>query len=322
MTSRKTRTVVAGILRDLGIPLPGRRVDLDVAGKVVLITGGGDGIGLALARTLHSRGAVVALVDVNESALAAAASSLGGQRVLTVTADVRDRPAMEAAVHEIIGRAGRLDVVVANAGVTPPPATLRQIDPEGFDRVIDINLIGVFNTVHPAIDEVIERRGHIVVISSAAAFAPGLGGASYMISKAGVEQLGRALRLELAGYGATAGVAYFGVVETALARATLDDDELGRQLDSRLPKPLRRRITADQAATVIADAIARRAGRTLAPAAWQPWALGRGFVNILADGYLAADGDCHRLIRELENRDAHKSTTATDSSRTNSRRSS
>ncbi len=168
--------------------------------------------------------------------------------------------------------------------------------------MIDINLTGVFNTVHPAIDEVIARHGHIVVVSSAAAFAPGLGGASYMISKAAVEQLGRALRLELAGYGASAGVAYFGMVDTQLARATLDDDEIGRRLDARLPRPLRRRISPEDAATVIADAIARRAGRTLAPAAWQPWALGRGLVNVLADGYLAADAECHQLIRELEER--------------------
>jgi NAD(P)-dependent dehydrogenase (short-subunit alcohol dehydrogenase family) len=292
-------SVAIEALRDLGIPLPGGR-SYDVAGKVVLITGGGDGIGLALARLLHGRGALVALVDVNGAALAAAESAL--DRVLTIKADVRDREAMEAAVCEVIDRAGRLDVVVANAGVTPPPATLRQIDPAGFDRVIDINLIGAFNTVRPALDEVIARRGHVVVISSAAAFAPGPGGAAYMISKAGVEQLGRALRLELAGYGATAGVAYFGVVETQLARATLDDDELGRQLDARLPGPLRRRITADRAATVLADAIARRAGRTLAPAAWQPWALLRGLVNVFADVYLASDGRIHQLIRELEAR--------------------
>lgn len=292
---------VTGALRDLGIPLPGKG-GYEVAGKVVLITGGGDGIGLALARLLHTRGAVVALVDVNGAALAAAESTL--ERVLTVKADVRDRAAMEAAVREVVERVGRLDVVVANAGVTPPSATLRQIDPAGFDRVIDINVIGVFNTVRPALDEVIARRGHVVVISSAAAFAPGPGGAAYMVSKAGVEQLGRALRLELAGYGATVGVAYFGVVETRLARATLDDDELGKQLDARLPGPLRRRITADQAATVIADAIARRAGRTLAPAAWQPWALLRGLVNVFADAYLASDRRIHTLIRELEARES------------------
>lgn len=300
MTGRLS--AITGTVRDLGIPLPGRRIDYDVAGKVVLVTGGGDGIGSALARTLHRRGATVALVDVNESSLATAERSFESQRVVTVTADVRDRDGMTAAVQTIIEQLGRIDVVVANAGITPPPATLRQIDPDAFDRVIDVNLTGVFNTVHPTIDEVIRNSGHIVVVSSAASFAPGLGGASYMISKAGVEALGRALRLEVAGYGATAGIAYFGMVDTQLARATLDDDEIGRKLDARLPGPLRHRISPDRAATVIADAIARRAGRTLAPAAWEPWAWGRGFVNVLADGYLAGDKQAHELIRELEAR--------------------
>ncbi|WP_431907844.1 short-chain dehydrogenase/reductase [Amycolatopsis thermoflava] len=287
-------------LRDLGLPLPGGRT-YRVAGRTVLITGGGAGIGRALARVLHARGAVVALVDRDGAALEAAAEELG-DRVLTAVADVRDRDGIASAVRGLAGRAGGLDVVVANAGVTPPPATLRQIEPGEFDRVLAVNVTGAFNTVRPALDHLIARRGHVVVVSSAAAFVPGPGGAAYMVSKAAVEQLGRALRLELAGHGVTAGVAYFGVVDTQLARTTLDDDPIGQALEKRLPPLLRRRITAVEAATVLADAIARRAGRTLAPAAWQPWALLRGVVNVAADAYLAADRRTQALIRELEER--------------------
>lgn len=293
-------TVVLATLRDLGLPLPGGRT-YRVAGRTVLITGGGAGIGRALARVLHARGAVVALVDRDGAALEAAAEELG-DRVLTAVADVRDRDGIASAVRGLAGRAGGLDVVVANAGVTPPPATLRQIEPGEFDRVLAVNVTGAFNTVRPALDHLIARRGHVVVVSSAAAFVPGPGGAAYMVSKAAAEQLGRALRLELAGHGVTAGVAYFGVVDTQLARTTLDDDPLGQALEKRLPRPLRRRITATEAATVLADAIARRAGRTLAPAAWQPWALLRGVVNVAADAYLAADRTTQALIRELEER--------------------
>lgn len=291
---------VVSTLRDLGLPLPGGR-KFDVTGKAVLITGGGAGIGLALAHELHARGAVVALLDRDADALAKAAAALGS-RVFCEAADVRDRPATAAAVRELSQRTHGIDVVVANAGVTPPPATLRQIDEAEFDRVLDVNVTGVFNSVRPAIGDVITRHGHVVVVSSAAAFTPGPGGAAYMISKAGAEQLGRALRLELAAHGVSVGVAYFGVVDTQLARTTLDDDPLGRALETRLPKPLRRRITADQAAVVLADAIARRAGRTLAPAAWQPWALLRGVVNVFADSYLAADRRIQSLIRDLEKR--------------------
>jgi len=289
------------VLRDLGIPIPGGRTHR-VAGRTVLITGGAAGIGRALAETLHERGATVALVDRDATVLAETAKAIGGDRVLTAVADVRDRDALTAAIHELAERAGGLDVVVANAGVTPAPATLRRIDPAEFQRVLDVNVTGAFTTVRAAADAVIARRGHVLVVSSVAAFVPGPGGAAYMISKAAVEQLGRALRLELAPHGVTAGIAYFGVVDTQLARTTLDDDPLGRELEKRLPPPLRRRLTAAQAAGVLADAIERRAGRTLAPAIWQPWALLRGLVNVVADAYLARDRHVQAFVRDLESR--------------------
>ncbi|GAB3452064.1 short-chain dehydrogenase/reductase [Actinophytocola sediminis] len=292
---------VTATLRDLGLPLPGGRT-YRVAGRTVLITGGGAGIGRALANHLHQRGAIVALVDRDEHALASTEHELGGDRVLTAVADVRDRPGVADAIEDLADRAGGLDVVVANAGVTPPPATLRQLDPAEFDRVLAINVTGAFNTVRAATARLIDRRGHIVVVSSAAAFVPGPGGAPYMISKAAVEQLGRALRLELAPHGVSVGVAYFGVVDTQLARTTLDEDPIGRELESRLPAPLRRRITAARAAEVLADGIARRAGRTLAPAGWQPWALLRGLLNVGVDAFLAGDRATHRLILDLEAR--------------------
>jgi NAD(P)-dependent dehydrogenase (short-subunit alcohol dehydrogenase family) len=124
-----------------------------------------------------------------------------------------------------------------------------------------------------------------------------------MISKAAAEQFGRALRLELAPHGASATTAYFGVVETQLTRATLDDDPLGRELDRRLPAPLRRRISTDEAARTIADGIRRRAARTIAPAVWQTWALSRGVTNLVLDRYLAGDPDLHELLIQLEARD-------------------
>ncbi|WP_280387206.1 short-chain dehydrogenase/reductase [Nocardia wallacei] len=273
----------------------------DVRGKTVLITGAGQGIGRELATILHRRGAAIALIDIDPAAARAAATELG-DRALALGADVADREAMDKAVARTAEHFGRLDVVVANAGVVPRPATLRTMDPAGFDRVIGVNLTGAFNTVRPALDHVLLVGGHVVVVSSCAAFAPGMGGSPYMISKAGVEQLGRALRVELAPHGATAGVSYFGVVDTAMTHATLDRDDLGRAIDGLLPWPLSRRITAAAAARVIADGIGRRAPHTIAPSGWEVYALLRGVVNVALDRRLARDPRLAALIRRIENR--------------------
>jgi NAD(P)-dependent dehydrogenase (short-subunit alcohol dehydrogenase family) len=276
---------------------------LDVAGRVAMITGAGHGIGLALTRLLHARGATVAVLDVDADAAEAAAGTLGNERVIAIGADVRDRDAVASAVAEVAKRCGGVDVAVANAGVPPPVATLRTIDPDAFDDVLAVNLTGVFNTVRASIEPVIERRGHIVVVSSVAAFVAGAGTSPYLVSKAGVEQLGRALRIELAPHGATAGVAYFGIVATRMTHDTIDADPLVSRATRRVPRSLRRRISPEQAAAAVADGIERRADRTIAPRAWKAWAIGRGVINPVVDRLLTREADdTWGLLREIEAR--------------------
>jgi NAD(P)-dependent dehydrogenase (short-subunit alcohol dehydrogenase family) len=277
------------------------RESYDVDGRVALITGAGQGIGAAVARTLYERGASLALLDVDPRRVDALARELDPDRALAIGVDVRDRAGMAEAARLVVERFGSLDVVVANAGVAPVAATLRTMDPSEFDRVVDINLTGVFNTVHPAIEPVVAARGHVVVVASAAAFLPGPAGSPYMVTKAGVEQLGRALRIELAPHGATAGVAYFGIVQTAMTRDTLDDDPLGARMQGQLPGPLRRRITAVQAGEVIADGIRRRAPRTIAPRAWTAAALLRGLGGLL-DARVARDKAMREVLVTVEGR--------------------
>ncbi|GAA5064389.1 short-chain dehydrogenase/reductase [Nocardia callitridis] len=281
--------------------LPTGDPSYDVRGKVAMVTGAGKGIGFELAKILVARGASVALVDVDEYGIDYATRALG-ERTFPVVADVRDRAGMRDAVDRVVERFGQLDVVVANAGVVPAMSTLRVLDGADFDRVIGINLTGVFNTVRPALDHIVAAKGHVVVVSSGAALTPGPTGSPYMISKVAVEQLGRALRIELSAAGASAGVAYFGVVETTMTSDALDDDELGGQLAELLPWPLNVRISPAQAATTIADGIARRAPRTFAPKGWQPYALLRGLVNVALDSRLANDSRIHDLVREVERR--------------------
>lgn len=282
-------------------PLGRHAATYDVRDKVALVTGGGQGIGRELVTILHRRGAVVVVVDIDETAAERIAHELGA-RAHGIGADVADRPRMEEVITEVVARFGRLDIVVANAGVTPVPATIRTMEPADFDRVLRINLTGVFNTVHPALDHIVDSRGHVVVVSSCAAFAPGMGGSPYMVSKAAVEQLGRALRVELAASGATAGIAYFGLVETTMTHDMLDADDLGRRINDLLPWPLNVRITARHAARTIADGIGRRAARTIAPSGWQPYSLLRGAINTVLDSRLAADPSVHELVRAIERR--------------------
>lgn len=281
------------------------RAQYSVAGKVVLITGAGSGIGAELARQLSHQGAHLLLVDIDETALGEVAAQLGAQ-VFTSAADVRDREAMAAAVARGREYFGRIDVVIANAGVTPVPATLRGMDPGDFDRVLGINLTGAFNTIHPALDAVIGSGGHVVVISSVAAFAPGMGGAPYMISKAGVEQLGRALRVELGASGASAGISYFGIVDTPMAQDMFDGHDLGQEMERLLPWPLNRHITADAAAVTIIDGICRRAPRTISPIGWLPYALLRGVINPILDRKLSSDRRIHTLLNAVDGADMRR----------------
>jgi NAD(P)-dependent dehydrogenase (short-subunit alcohol dehydrogenase family) len=151
-----------------------RRGRWPLGGKVILITGGARGIGLETARELARRGAVPVLADVDEPALAEAAAQLGGD-VQTRTLDVTDYGACEAAVAAVLDRHGRLDGVWANAGVAAiGPVEL--VEPDVWHRVIEVNLLGAYNTVRAALPAVIEARGHVAITASLASFghAPGL----------------------------------------------------------------------------------------------------------------------------------------------------
>ena len=208
-----------------------------VNGKVALITGGANGIGAEVARRLHEKGAKLVLTDVDEALLKEVAARLGEDRVLTVVADVRDFAAMQAAVAKGIERFGGIDIAVANAGIAVYGSVLN-VDPAAFKTLVDVNALGVFHTVKAALPSVIERRGYVLIVSSAAAYAPLPGASSYNLTKAGVEHFANVLRLEVAHLGVDVGSAHMLWIDTPLVREGKADLVSFREMIDRLPGPL------------------------------------------------------------------------------------
>jgi NAD(P)-dependent dehydrogenase (short-subunit alcohol dehydrogenase family) len=277
--------------------------NFSVAGKVALVTGAERGIGWETARLLHSRGASVALVDLDEDAAKEAGERIAGDgRVIGIGADVTDREAIQAAVQETVETFGGLDIVVANAGVAPPTATMRVIDEDAFERTVEIDLLGVWRTVRAALPSIVERRGHVVVVASVYAFFNGVLNASYAMSKAGVEQLGRALRVELAQHGASASVAYFGYIDTRMVQDAFADP-IARRLEESQPKWTLRRLPPSAAGEAIVTGIERRAPRIIAPKWWAVWSVLRGIINPLFDARAERDARLQEAVREGDSPD-------------------
>nr|WP_307816188.1 SDR family NAD(P)-dependent oxidoreductase [Hoyosella rhizosphaerae] len=195
--------------------MPKRRTSL--SGQRILITGAARGIGAALARSLTHQGAYVGLLGIEPELLAAVANDCGTASGPAPwrECDVTDADATEKCINDIVAELGGLDVIVANAGVA---AQLPLVggNPEIFRRTIEVNLMGVYNTVRAAGPHISHKNGYALLVSSLAAAInlPLLG--AYSASKAAVEALGNTLRTELHPYGATAGVAYFGELDTEM----------------------------------------------------------------------------------------------------------
>jgi NAD(P)-dependent dehydrogenase (short-subunit alcohol dehydrogenase family) len=241
-----------------------------VNSQVVFITGGGHGIGAEVARRLHAKGAKLVLTDLDAAALATISGELGGdEHVLTVVADVCDLAAMNAAAEQAVEKFGGIDVVVANAGIASYGSVL-QVDPEAFKRVMDVNVLGVFHTVRATLPAVIGRKGYVLVVSSLAAFAAAPGMSPYDASKAGVEHLANALRLEVAGHGVTVGSAHMSWIDTALVRDSKADLPTFQELLSKLPWPLSKTTSVDDCAAAFVKGIEQRKRRVYCPG-WVGW---------------------------------------------------
>ena len=230
-------------------------------GRVVLVTGAARGLGEHTARLAAARGARVALVGLEPDRLAALAAELAAR---WFEADVTDQAALNAAARGTREAYGRIDAVVANAGIASR-GTIVVGDIEAHVRTIEVDLVGVLRTVRATVDEVIARRGYFLLVSSAAAFAALPGMAPYCAAKAGVEQFGTAIRHELRFRGVAVGTAHPSWVDTDLVRDAWADLPSFREALAKLPWPVRGTTTAQACAAAFVDAITRRRRRVYVP---------------------------------------------------------
>jgi NADP-dependent 3-hydroxy acid dehydrogenase YdfG len=214
---------------------------MELDGKVALVTGASGGIGAAVARRLHEAGASVGL-------LSRRGDDLGLERALGLTCDVRDRTAVSAAVNEVVERFGRLDVVVANAGVGAYGPFV-ELNPERLEAMIDVNLKGTLYTAAATVPHLIAGgEGDFVSLASVAGLRAFPGEAVYNASKFGQVGFTRALDHELRERGVRATCICPGGVKTDFA--------IGAGRDEGDPE-LEDMLTADEVADVVLFALTR-----------------------------------------------------------------
>jgi NAD(P)-dependent dehydrogenase (short-subunit alcohol dehydrogenase family) len=235
----------------------------EIEDKVVLITGAAQGIGRDTARRLVGRGAKLALIDRDAEGVERAAAELGTD-VEPFVADVAERDSIYAAIEAARRRFGGIDVAIANAGIsgTPQPSTL--VPDEEFERVIGVNLLGVWWTLKGVLPDVIERQGYLLPVASLAAAVPTPLIAAYGAAKSGVHSIGRTLRFELAHTGAKVGVAYFAEIDTEMTRVAHKVPIIERSLKS-VPEALHRVQPVEVASKAVVRGIEKRATRITVP---------------------------------------------------------
>lgn len=236
----------------------------DLAGRTVVLTGSTGGLGAALATELRARGANLALVDLHAEAVQAQADSFGSPAVARGwTADVRDLDSVRLAIDDAATHFGRIDVVIVNAGVGSM-ASIETLDPDVFDRVVDINLGGVWRTFRAALPHVKRQRGYLLAISSMAAFVHSPLNGPYVASKAGVWALADATRLEVRHHGVDVGSAHPTFFETPMM-ADVHADAAGQRLWGGNKRGLWKMIPLEQVVEDVVTGIERRSALIVAP---------------------------------------------------------
>jgi NAD(P)-dependent dehydrogenase (short-subunit alcohol dehydrogenase family) len=283
----------------------------DVRDKVVLITGAARGIGAEAARRMGKRGAKVSLVGLEPELCAQVAAEVG-PNAAWFEADVTDWDALQRAVDATVERFGGIDVVIANAGIAPF-GTVATIDPDAFERTIEVNLLGVWRTVRTTLPHVVARQGYILSIASlAAALHPPML-AHYAATKAGVEAFCDSLRAEVRHTGTGVGVGYFSFIDTDMVREGLDSPSANVLRDA-TPGPFSKTAPLSAAGKAIERGVTRRADKVWAPRWVLPvtWVRGvmqplsqRGNRDKIAEAVRLAEADAAAAVEQTLASDTH-----------------
>lgn len=235
-----------------------------VAGRTIVITGSAGDLGSSVAAILRDRGANLALLDIDGDRVRQQAADLGSERVARGwVADVRDLAGMQEVMDAAAAHFGRIDVVLANAGIGSM-AAMETLSPEIWERVIDVNLSGVWRTFRAALPHVREQRGYLVATSSMAAFMHSPLNGPYVASKAGVWALCDATRTEVRHLGVDVG----SIHPTFFAGSMMDDtvaDEAGRTLWGGNEGGLWAVIPREDVAAAVVDGIEHRRRMIVVP---------------------------------------------------------
>jgi 3-oxoacyl-[acyl-carrier protein] reductase len=192
-------------------------MDTGLAGKVAIVTGGSGGIGLASARALVAEGARVVLGDLDGAAAAAAAAELGADVAAAIAVDVMRPEDAQLLVETALERFGRLDVLVASAGIHRA-TRLDELSPDEWDQLLAVNLRGVFLTAQAALRVLVpQASGRIVTLGSLAGQVGGLAAsAAYAASKGGVIALTKSLARYAGPHGVTANCINPGIIDSPM----------------------------------------------------------------------------------------------------------
>ncbi|HEV7981305.1 MAG TPA: 3-oxoacyl-[acyl-carrier-protein] reductase [Xanthobacteraceae bacterium] len=211
----------------------------DLTDRTALVTGATGGIGAAIARTMHAKGAVIAISGRRGDMLDALAGQLAG-RVHVLPCDIADKADVEALVPAAEQAMGHLDILVNNAGITRDQIFMRMKD-EDWDQVLAVDLTAAFRLARAAVRGMMLRRfGRIIGIASVVGVTGNAGQANYAAAKAGMIAMTKSLAQEVASRGVTVNAIAPGFIETAMTDALTDKQKesiLARVPAGRLGEP-------------------------------------------------------------------------------------